>query len=254
MVARRSIVKYGVRRISRWPSPLDILFYNNREPSHLQSDREPKHYKKVRWSYANITPIFSALLCAFWYIFRHNSCVCGYNILVHGRSLDNNILFHLVLISNSSTAIYWSARSDFAPKVSYFYDMFTAFSYTISDQFLILKTLEKGSNYQYILQKWSNIISLLQKCKLFFGIDCVRHLVIILGFFVVFFCFWYLILHGDPLSQRLLFQGPTESLQIHTHKQSQQSSHIHTHCVVGGSTFFSSHSGVQGWVWTQNIP
>ena len=34
--------------------------------------------------------------------------------------------------------------------------------------------------------------------------------------FFVFFC--YLILRGDPLSQRLLFLGPTESLQ-HTHIQ-----------------------------------
>ena len=38
-----------------------------------------------------------------------------------------------------------------------------------------------------------------------------------LGFFV---CFCYLILRGDPLSQRLLFRGPTESLQVHTHTYS----------------------------------
>ena len=29
-------------------------------------------------------------------------------------------------------------------------------------------------------------------------------------FFLFFFCFCYLILHGDPLSQRLLFRGPME--------------------------------------------
>ena len=96
MVTRRSFVKNGVRHISRWPSPLDILFYNNRQGRHLQSDCEPKCYKKVHGSYTNITPIFSVLLCAFWYIVRHNSCVCGYDILVHGRFSDNNILFHLV--------------------------------------------------------------------------------------------------------------------------------------------------------------
>ena len=69
-----------------------------------------------------------------------------------------------------------------------------------------------------------------------------------------FFC--YLILRGDPLSQRLLFRGPTELLQ-HTHIQlhttqshviTNNQSRIHTHCVVSGSTFLSSHSGVQGWV------
>ena len=33
-----------------------------------------------------------------------------------------------------------------------------------------------------------------------------------------FLClFLYLILRGDPLSQRLLFWGHTESLQVHTH-------------------------------------
>ena len=47
-----------------------------------------------------IMPVFSSLLHAFWYIFTHNSCICGYNILVHSRSLDNNMLFHLVPISN----------------------------------------------------------------------------------------------------------------------------------------------------------
>ena len=30
MAARRSFVENGVRQINRWPSPLDILFYNNR--------------------------------------------------------------------------------------------------------------------------------------------------------------------------------------------------------------------------------
>ena len=60
------------------------------------------------------------------------------------------------------------------------------------------------------------------------------------------FLFCHFILHGDPLSQRLLFRGPTESLQHtqHNYKQSQTvKSHYlytytHTHCVVSGSTFF----------------
>ena len=53
------------------------------------------------------------------------------------------------------------------------------------------------------------------------------------------FCF-YLILPGDPLSQRLLFRGPMESLQVHTHsytrhnyKQSQtiKSYYLYAHTV-----------------------
>ena len=61
-----------------------------------------------------------------------------------------------------------------------------------------------------------------------------------------FFCFCSLILRGDPLSQRLLSWGPTESSQ-HTHIQlhTTQSPAItnnqvllYTHCVVSGSTFF----------------
>ena len=66
--------------------------------------------------------------------------------------------------------------------------------------------------------------------------------------FVFCFCFCSLILRGDPLSQRLFFRGPTESLQ-HTHIQlhttqspaitnNQVLLYTHTHCVVSGSTFF----------------
>ena len=46
----------------------------------------------------------------------------------------------------------------------------------------------------------------------------------------------YLTLRGDPLSQRVLFQGSMESLQTHTHTvrhntcNHKQSNHIHTHC------------------------
>ena len=119
-------------------------------------------------------------MCAFWYIFRHNSCVCGYNILVHGRSLDNNILFHLVTDFKFIYGHQLIRKKRFSPKV-YFYDVFTAFSYMIFDQFLI-ETLEEGSkHHKYILQKLSNIITPLQKCELFFGIDCVRHFVTIFG-------------------------------------------------------------------------
>ena len=39
-------------------------------------------------------------------------------------------------------------------------------------------------------------------------------------FVLLFFCFCYLILRGDPFSQRLLSRGPTESLQVHTHAYS----------------------------------
>ena len=77
-----------------------------------------------------------------------------------------------------------------------------------------------------------------------------------------FFCFCYLILRGDPLSQRLFFWGPTESLQVHTqtysytqhnyYKQSQtiKAYYLYTHTVwsVAGLFFQLSHSGVQGWV------
>ena len=37
MAARRSFGKNGVRRISRWPSSLDILFYNDRKRSYLHN-------------------------------------------------------------------------------------------------------------------------------------------------------------------------------------------------------------------------
>ena len=60
MAARRSFVKNGVRRISRWPSPHDLTFYNDGEPYHLQSDRERKRFKQVRRRYTKITHIFSA--------------------------------------------------------------------------------------------------------------------------------------------------------------------------------------------------
>ena len=67
-----------------------VMNYNDREGHHLQSDHEPKCYNQVRYSYTNIYTYFLCALCAFWYIFKYNSCVCGYNILT--------IHFHLVLI------------------------------------------------------------------------------------------------------------------------------------------------------------
>ena len=52
-------------------------------------------------------------------------------------------------------------------------------------------------------------------------------------FFCFYFCFCYLILRGDPLSQRLLFRGPMESLQAHTTQSqvitSNHNNQIHTH-------------------------
>ena len=45
MAARRSLFKNGVKRISRWPSLYNIMFYNDGEQRHLQSDREGKRYK-----------------------------------------------------------------------------------------------------------------------------------------------------------------------------------------------------------------
>ena len=60
MAARRSFVKNSIRRISRWPSPRAITFYNDGESYHLQSDRERKRYKQVRRRYTKITRIFSA--------------------------------------------------------------------------------------------------------------------------------------------------------------------------------------------------
>ena len=105
MAARRSFVKNGVRRVSRWPSPHDIMFYNDGEQHHLQSDREWKSYKQVYYI-LYLLYIFFCALCEFWYFFRYNSCVCGYNISAHSKYLDNNTLFHLVPISNLSKAIY----------------------------------------------------------------------------------------------------------------------------------------------------
>ena len=73
-----------------------------------------------------------------------------------------------------------------------------------------------------------------------------------------------LFLRGDSLSRKLLFRGggggPTKSLQIHAHiqictTQSQTiKSYLYTHTVWSVAALFSSSSGVQGWVWTQNIP
>ena len=48
MVARRSFVKNGDRRISRWPFRRSIMNYNDSDGRHLQSDREPKRYNQVR--------------------------------------------------------------------------------------------------------------------------------------------------------------------------------------------------------------
>ena len=66
--------------------------------------------------------------------------------------------------------------------------------------------------------------------------------------FMFFFGFCSLILRGDPLSQRLLFWGPTESLQhTHTHTVTHNtitSNHkqsrliIHTHTVWSVATLF----------------
>ena len=61
MAAGRSLVKNGVRQINRWPSLRDIMFYNDEERRHLQSDRERKRYKQVY----KITPIFSVLYVNF---------------------------------------------------------------------------------------------------------------------------------------------------------------------------------------------
>ena len=63
-----------------------------------QSDGEPRCYNQVCQSYANIKLIFPPFFCAFWYIFGYNSCVVVYNILVHGRYLDNDTIFHLIPI------------------------------------------------------------------------------------------------------------------------------------------------------------
>ena len=63
------------------------------------------------------------------------------------------------------------------------------------------------------------------------------------------FCFCSLILRGDPLSQRLLSRGPTESLQhththtysytLHNHQQSQTiKSYTHTLCGQWQHFFF----------------
>ena len=54
----RSLLKNRVRRISRWPFPNVIIFYNDRERRCLQSDGEAKCYRQVCLSYAGITPIF----------------------------------------------------------------------------------------------------------------------------------------------------------------------------------------------------
>ena len=59
-------------------------------------------------------------------------------------------------------------------------------------------------------------------------------------FFVFFFVFCYLILRGDPLSQRLFFRGPTELLRVHT-TQSQVITiikSIHTHTVWSVAALF----------------
>ena len=67
-------------------------------------------------------------------------------------------------------------------------------------------------------------------------------------FLFLFFVFVSFLLHGDPLSQRLLFRGPTESLQVHIHTmQSQAIKSTHTLCGQW-QHFFSNCSGVQGWV------
>ena len=66
-------------------------------------------------------------------------------------------------------------------------------------------------------------------------------------FLFLFFCFCYLILRGDPLSQRLFFRGPTELLRVHT-TQSQvittiKSIHTHTVWSVVALFFFKPFRG-----------
>ena len=89
---------HSVSHTSRWPFPHDILFYNDRERCCLQSDGEPKCYNQVCWSYINISSIFPAFYGNLSRFFSYNSSVRAYNILVHGRYLDNDTLFHLVPI------------------------------------------------------------------------------------------------------------------------------------------------------------
>ena len=56
-------------------------------------------YVEVIRTFAPIIPLFYPYFRTFSYIFGYNSCVViDYNILVHGRSLDNDTLFHLVPI------------------------------------------------------------------------------------------------------------------------------------------------------------
>ena len=51
--------------MSRWPFSHVIIFYNDKEQRHLQSDGEGKCYKQVCCSYANILPIFLAFFAHF---------------------------------------------------------------------------------------------------------------------------------------------------------------------------------------------
>ena len=48
--------------------------------------------------YVEVIRTFTPIFPAFYLYFHTFSCVIDYNILVHGRSLDNDTLFHLVLI------------------------------------------------------------------------------------------------------------------------------------------------------------
>ena len=59
---------------------------------------------------------------------------------------------------------------------------------------------------------------------------------IVLFFFVIVTLFYV----GTHLARGYSSGDPRNYYEYtqHNHKQSQQSSHIHTHCVVGGSTFF----------------
>ena len=72
--------------------------------------------------------------------------------------------------------------------------------------------------------------------------DILSHVCVSTCCIFCFFCFCYLFLRGDPLSRRLLFRGPTKSLQIHTYTITDNQIYTHTLCGQW-QHFFSSCSG-----------